>query len=175
MKIGVISDTHQRAGEAGLPPGVAQAFTNVELIIHAGDLVTSATIRALEAIAPVVAVLGNMDRGDVRWTLPWRTELEAEGHRIGLIHGHGVPRHVWLGGGRVDFELYNDYLLSQFNDVACIVYGHTHWPRVDKRQDVLLFNPGAACGQSPVGYASVGILTATQDGIEGEIIRLGRG
>jgi predicted phosphodiesterase len=113
-----------------------------------------------------------MDRGGVRRVLPSRTELEAAGHRIGVIHGHGVPGDVWLGGGRVDFELYNDYLLSQFDDVACIVYGHTHWPRVDRRRGVLLFNPGAACGQSPLGYGSVGVLTVTEDGIEGEIIRL---
>jgi len=172
MKIGVISDTHRRAGEPALAPGVPRAFADVELIIHAGDLVTREVIEALGVIAPVMAVSGNMDCGNVKRLLPVRRELEAEGHRIGVIHGHGVPQRVWLGFGRVDFDLYNDYLLSQFHDVACIVYGHTHWPRADQERGVLLFNPGAACGQSPVGYASVGILTATEDGIEGEIVIL---
>lgn len=175
MRIGVISDTHYHAGQSDLPDGVARAFADVGLIIHAGDLVTAGIIAALEVIAPVVAVRGNMDRRDVRWALPLRRELEAGGHRIGVIHGHGVPGQVWLGGGQVDFDFYHEYLLRQFDDVDCIVYGHTHWPRVDYKRGVLILNPGAAGGQSPAGYASVGILTVTEDGIEGEIVKLQKG
>ena len=59
-RIGVISDTH------GLVrPQALRALRGVDLIVHAGDVGTPEVLDALRAIAPVVAVRGNNDRG--RW------------------------------------------------------------------------------------------------------------
>ena len=56
MNIGVISDTH------GLVrPGVYDVFEGVDLILHAGDIGSRDVIIELEAIAPVKAVVGNVD------------------------------------------------------------------------------------------------------------------
>src|SRR5579863_2091010 len=70
-KIGIISDTHGL-----LRPEAVAALRGVELIIHAGDVGGSAGVdgkaeilRALEAVAPVVAVRGNVD------TEAWGREL----------------------------------------------------------------------------------------------------
>ncbi|MBT8406463.1 MAG: metallophosphatase family protein, partial [Deltaproteobacteria bacterium] len=56
--VGVISDTHGH-----LRPEVAEAFADVDLIIHAGDIGSHEVLDALRAIAPVHAVRGNMDGG----------------------------------------------------------------------------------------------------------------
>ena len=57
MKIGVISDTHGL-----LRPEVAPALVGVERILHLGDVGRPSVLKALEEIAPVTAIRGNMDR-----------------------------------------------------------------------------------------------------------------
>jgi len=56
MLIGLISDTHIPDRARELPEKVIEAFENVELIIHAGDLTSPKVIEELENIAPVMAV-----------------------------------------------------------------------------------------------------------------------
>ena len=56
MEIGIISDTH------GLVrPEVYEAFEVVDLILHSGDIGNIDVILVLEPIAPVKAVVGNVD------------------------------------------------------------------------------------------------------------------
>lgn len=172
MKIGALSDTHWRGEGSGVPRRLKEIFAHVDLILHAGDLVTLSVLAELEAIAPVVAVAGNMDADPVKRALRSRRVIRAGSHRIGLIHGHGVPGRVWLGGGRVDFDVLNAYLLQQFEDVACIVYGHTHLARAERWQGVLLFNPGTAIASWPARRSTVGLLTVDEEGVNGEIMEL---
>ena len=77
MKIGVISDTHNF-----LDPKIAELFSGVGHILHAGDIGNTSIISELEEIAPVTAVYGNTDMG-----LPFE---ETEGIELGtrkfLIH-----------------------------------------------------------------------------------------
>lgn len=58
MRIGVVADTH-----GYLQPAALQALAGVEQIWHAGDIGALDVITALEAIAPVTAVQGNVDAG----------------------------------------------------------------------------------------------------------------
>jgi putative phosphoesterase len=171
MKIGLISDTHLSSGK--LPQAIANAFQGVDLILHAGDLVTMDLLRPLEAIAPVTAVQGNMDMSGVRLNLPLKTVVEAEGHRIGLIHGHHVPHPNRVLPPPIDYEAMHNYLLSEFQDqnVDCIVYGHTHRAHVETYRGVLVINPGSAT-RGKGGHGSVGLLTVSRDQIQGEIIQL---
>lgn len=63
--IGVISDTH------GLVrPEAIKALMGVELIVHAGDVGNPEVLTALQAVAPVVAVRGNIDRENGRKSCP---------------------------------------------------------------------------------------------------------
>ena len=55
--IGVISDTHGM-----VRPEVLKAFQGVEFIIHAGDVGGPEVLEVLRALAPLVAVRGNVDR-----------------------------------------------------------------------------------------------------------------
>lgn len=171
MKVGLISDTHMSSGK--MPQPIMDAFQGVDLILHAGDVVTLPILRHLEAIAPVTAVQGNMDMPGVRLNLPVKTVIEAEGHQIGLIHGHGVPHPNQVLASPLDLPAMHDYLLSEFQDekVDCVVYGHTHQAHLESYQGVLIINPGSAT-RGRGGQATVGTLTVDRNGIQGEIIQL---
>ena len=173
MKIGLISDTH--LSSSGLPRAIADAFQDVALILHAGDLTTLDVLGRLEAIAPVTAVQGNMDLPGVRLKLPSKTTVEVEGRRVGLIHGHHVPNpdRVLSTLSPANIQAIHDYLLSEFRDEAidCIVYGHTHYALIETYRNVLMVNPGSAT-HGKGGRSTVGLLTISQEGMRGELVQL---
>lgn len=124
-QIGLISDTHGL-----LRPGIHDALAGVELILHAGDVGGDEILDELALIAPVEAVFGNTDPpGHPR--LVERIDRTFAGVRIHVSHGHelGVPRP--------------DKLLKAY-DADVVIYGHTHVPLVNRADNRLVFNPGAA-------------------------------
>ena len=171
MKVGLISDTHLSSGK--MPQAVVDAFQGVDLILHAGDVVTLPVLRHLESIAPVAAVQGNMDMPGVRLKLPLKRVIQAEGHRIGLIHGHHLSNPNQVLAPPLDFPSIHDYLLTEFQDekIDCIVYGHTHQAHLETYRGVLIINPGSAT-RGRGSQVTVGILTVSQNEMQGEIIQL---
>ncbi|MBV9517895.1 MAG: metallophosphoesterase family protein, partial [Hyphomicrobiales bacterium] len=79
--IGVISDTHGL-----LRPSAMAALCSSDLIIHAGDVGKPGVLEELRAVAPVIAVRGNIDKGPLARKLPERDVLELEGCRILILH-----------------------------------------------------------------------------------------
>ena len=63
-KIGLLSDTH-----GYLDPRVKEHFAEVDEIWHAGDIGSMEVLQTLREFKPTRAVYGNMDSGDVRYTL----------------------------------------------------------------------------------------------------------
>jgi len=160
MKIGCVSDTHINGGMGKLPPALIEGLRGVDLILHAGDIVTLDVIEELRLIAPTEAVAGNMDGWDVAAVLPEKRVIQAGNHRIGLIHG----------GGRVpDIK---ERVLAKFRDdgVDCIVFGHSHQAVVERIGDVLLVNPGSPTDRTYARYNSYALIYADDD-ITAEIIR----
>src|SRR5713101_6505931 len=84
-KVGVISDTHIPHFKK-LPEAIWEHFAGVELIIHAGDLSVLSVLNELEAIAPVVAVQGNVEEEEVIAKLPIKCEVMVGHCRIGIVH-----------------------------------------------------------------------------------------
>src|SRR3954470_7171068 len=123
-RVGLISDTHDM-----LRPEVFTAFDGVDLILHAGDVGPDAILDELGAIAPVRAVRGNTDAPD-NPRLPESIELEINGVRVHVSHGHEVGASA-------------DRLLATY-DAGIIVYGHTHRELVTRAVGRLAVNPGAA-------------------------------
>lgn len=159
MQIGLISDTHIPRRGRYLPPRVFEIFADVDLIIHAGDLMELTVLHELSVIAPVYAVAGNTDGWDVRSKLPRRRTLEFDGYRIGVIHGDGY-------GGDTPTRA-----LQAFSEVDCVVFGHSHIPLNEVRQGVLLVNPGSPT--DPRGlHPTVGLLHIEPSGLRAEIIEL---
>lgn len=124
MLVGVLSDTHSL-----IRPEALQALAGVDVILHAGDVGGPSVIDALERIAPVHAVLGNVDLPD--GSLPKHVHLELDGVTIHVSHGDELGTPTPAG------------LLARY-DADVIVYGHTHKPLVERHGRRLVVNPGAA-------------------------------
>ena len=148
MRVGILSDTH-----GVLPPGIDEAFADVDRIIHAGDIGGERVLTALEAIAPVVAVRGNTDTGELEWRLPDRAVVRLAGRRIVVTH---VPDDAGDPGAA---------------DV--VVAGHTHRALAERRGSVLFVNPGSAgvAGRDGRG-PTVAVLDLAADPPEARIIEL---
>lgn len=164
MKIGVISDTHLAGG--GLHPKkmasriinqvsesledlarlVRPHFTGVDLILHAGDFVCYDVITALEEFAPVEGVAGNMDTSEISSRLPGKKVVSVGGLKIGLVHGWGAPAGL------------PEKLRREFEDVDCIVFGHTHHPFQEKVGGIFMFNPGSPTDRRWAASHSIGLL-----------------
>ncbi len=161
MLIGLISDTHIPDRARILPQKVLEAFSNVELILHAGDLTSPKVMDELEEIAPVMAVQGNMDRAN-GIDLPKAKVIEAEGLKIGVIHGEVYPR------ADSDQLL---YLAKELN-VNILVSGHSHQPKIEQKEGILLLNPG-----SPIvprlADRTVMLLEIKDKAVDVEIVKIG--
>jgi putative phosphoesterase len=120
--VGVISDTH------GLVrPEALRALRGSDRIVHAGDIGGPEVLRALRRIAPVTAVRGNNDRQPWADRLPETRVVRVEGARLFLLHDlHALDVDAAAAG----FEV--------------VIAGHSHQPRMERRDGVLYFNPGSA-------------------------------
>lgn len=157
MRIGVIADTHIPVVAGKLPDEVFAQFRGVDMILHAGDLVTIKVLDSLSKLSKTIAVQGNMDYLDVRNVLPVKTVVEAGKFKIGLIHGWGPP---W---GLVD------RIKKEFRGVDAIVFGHTHEAFNEVVDDVLFFNPGTPTDTRFSPALSIGLLEI-EDQINARII-----
>ena len=161
MLIGLISDTHIPDRAKILPTNVIEAFDDVELILHAGDLTSPKVLEELEKIAPVMAVQGNMDRAN-GIDLPKAKIIEAEGLKIGVIHGEVYPRAD-------SAQLL--YLAKELN-VDILVSGHSHQPKIEQKEGILLLNPG-----SPIvprlADRTVMLLEINNREVDVEIVKIG--
>ncbi len=148
--IGVVSDTH------GLVrPGLLEALSGVELIIHAGDVGGPEVLEALRAQAPVVAVRGNMDGG------PWATGLretevvDLDGSLIYVLHDVYA---IDLDPGAAGFR--------------AVISGHSHRPSMQRRDGVLFLNPGSAGPRRFRLPITVAILRVEGESLESRFIEL---
>jgi putative phosphoesterase len=154
MRIAVLSDTHLRIGRS-LPKFVWEQLSQLDLILHAGDLTNMELLDELKAIAPTHAVKGNCDDWDV--SLPDQDVIECESFKIGLIHGY-------TGKGKSTPErAYNSF---ENIPVDIIVFGHSHVPFMEWRNGILLFNPGSPTDKRREPQYSFGILEIRQGQIK---------
>lgn len=151
MKIGIVSDTHGL-----LRPEVLPALAGVERILHLGDVGDAEILDALEKIAPVTAIRGNIDRTGPCAKLPETDVVEVQGISLYLLHN-------------LD-ELDLDAAAAGF---AAVLYGHSHKPAMERRKGVLYFNPGS-CGPRRFHLPiAIGLLHIGTDGtLEAEIVEL---
>jgi putative phosphoesterase len=149
-RIGVISDTH------GLVrPEALRALAGAELIVHAGDVGAPAVLTALRELAPVVAVRGNNDRGVWADTLSLMEVVPAGGQLLYVLH-----------------DLHDLGLDPRAAGYAAVIAGHSHKPRIERREGVLYLNPGSAGPRRFRLPVSVARLEVSTRGAEAEIITL---
>ena len=151
--LGLIADTHGL-----MRPGVHQALTGVELILHAGDVGGAGILDELRLIAPVKAVFGNTDAADDP-ALSDQILIDVDGVRVHVSHGHEV-------GSPTPVKLAARY------DADVVIYGHTHRQLITRLEGRLFVNPGSAGPRRFSLSPSVGRLTIANGNAEVEIIDL---
>lgn len=143
-KIGLISDTHGL-----LDKRVFEHFESCDEIWHAGDIGSVEVLQALREFRPTRAVFGNIDGGEVRYSLSEFYRFRVEEVNVLMTHIGGYP-------GK-----YNPWLIPWFekslkarngegellrDSIDLFVCGHSHILKVqyDNRYKFLTLNPGAA-------------------------------
>jgi hypothetical protein len=122
IKIGLISDTHGL-----MRPEALRALGGSELIIHSGDVGSPEIIGALKAIAPVVAIRGNVDVEPWAAEMPETEVVETDAATLYVLHDvHALDLKPAAAG----FDV--------------VVSGHSHKPVRTERDGVLYINPGSA-------------------------------
>ncbi|ABW66134.1 metallophosphoesterase family protein [Desulfosudis oleivorans] len=148
-RVGVISDTHGLLRESA-----AAALHGCDMILHAGDIGHQGIVDTLASIAPVVAVRGNMDRGEWADRLPVFETVTVAGADIYMLH---------------------DLLALDLDPAgyfAVVIHGHTHAPSGTTRDGVLYFNPGSAGPRRSSLPVSVGLLTIDDASVKGTWVML---
>lgn len=163
FQIGVISDTHYPSSGLKFPiEKIKEHFSGVDLIIHAGDLVSLSVLDMLGKISKVEAVCGNMDFPEVVEIVPKTKVLNINGVNIGIIHGFGPP----FG--------FPKKLFSSFKEkIDVLVFGHTHEPFNNIVNGTLCFNPGSPTRSRFSNQPTIGYLSFTKiDDLKAKIIFL---
>jgi uncharacterized protein len=148
--IGVISDTHGL-----LRPEAIEALRGSAHIIHAGDVGSPEILEMLSAIAPVVAVRGNVDKGDWARQLPKTEVLELTGTSIYILH-----------------DLHRLDLKPKAAGFSVVVSGHSHVPNQEVRDGILYFNPGSAGPRRFKLPISIGRLIVENRSLRSEVVEL---
>ena len=145
LRVGVVSDTHGLVRPAAL-----EALIGSDVILHAGDIGKHEVLDALEAIAPVHAIRGNVDRDPWAHDLPDTLEVELGGRRFLLVHDRKS--------------------LEELPDADIVVSGHSHSPDVREEDGILWVNPGSIGPRRfrlPIVLAR---MTLTGDAVDVELV-----
>lgn len=150
-RIGLLSDTHGWWDER-----YAKHFAECDEIWHAGDIGSMLLVERLQEIAPLRAVYGNIDGGDVRRMFTEVYRFRCEEVEVVMTHIGGYPGHY-------STAIYKRLVA---NPPQLFISGHSHILKVmyDKQLGCLHINPGAAGIQ---GFQTVRTLVRfTVDGKE---------
>jgi uncharacterized protein len=126
-----------------------------ERIIHAGDVGAAEVLEKLEAIAPVTAVRGNVDKGTWARKLPETEVLEVGGISIYVLH-----------------DLAQLDLKPEAAGFAAVISGHSHMSKQEVREGVLYFNPGSAGPKRFKLPVMLGRLIVEGGHVRGEIVEI---
>lgn len=129
----ILSDTHIPKRARELPAPVWDAVEEADLVVHAGDWVSSGFLEELGRRSNLlVACYGNNDGPELRRQLPLVARTTVEEVRLAVIHETGAA------AGR---EARTD---ARFPEVDLLIFGHSHIPWDSTTPKGLrLLNPGS--------------------------------
>jgi putative phosphoesterase len=149
MRIGIVSDTHNHLRNVAR---IVEIFTEarVENVVHTGDITQPKTLRALGRLAvPLLGVYGNND-------------LEREGLALacadtGARFSDGPLELVWAERRIIVVHDPLDLPAERRRGSDVLLHGHDHLPVCERRDGLLVVNPGECAGHLS-GHNAVGIL-----------------
>ncbi|MEM4790806.1 MAG: metallophosphoesterase [Thermofilum sp.] len=167
-RVAVVSDSHDRVDNLRRFAEEARREA-VEVVIHAGDIVSPFALRELRGFK-IYAVFGNNDgeklllsrvAGELGAALTEQPLFTSIGGRdVAIVHGASSPE---LTAKLVE-------ALARSNLFSIVVYGHTHKLDVRRVGETLVVNPGTLSGYlaDKATYALVDL-----DTLEVEIVEVG--
>ena len=166
MRIELITDTHlpnhiRSLDELGPQP--RDFLSNVDLILHGGDLTSPTVLDWCEEFAPVLCSTGNNDPIPDPRMAEVQT-LELEGWSIGMAHS--------LEG---QFRPIKDLQKIFPSPVDIMIAGHTHQERLELREGIILVNSGSITfpQHKELRLGTVGLLDLAPGTLKAEIFPLG--
>ena len=176
LRIGLISDTHIPEARKTLWPQIYDAFADVDMIFHAGDIHELYVLDELEKMAPVYAARGNGEDGsggrpvqpeDPRVKYAWT--LLLEGLWVGLTHYVPVPERP------PNFTLerwIERFFPERTPDV--IVFGDTHRECIEEVNGILCVNPGSPTypHNYDTQFGTIGFLELADNGAAASVWQL---
>ena len=130
VKFGIVADTHitkeeNRIKVKNLLNELQKAFSDVDEIVHAGDVTEVFFLMELKKIAPVKCVKGDFDNIEL---LPDFIKFQAGKYNIGVIHK--LPENLES--------------FFKINELHILIYGQTHQPLIrGTAYNTLYINPGS--------------------------------
>ena len=136
LRVFVLADTHDH-----LPENLEALADDVDEIWHLGDVCMPSLLVRLESVGPpVTLVRGNCDT-EPDW--PLVVDLKRNGVRFRLVH---IPPS------------------RAPENIDVLLHGHTHVPRDERQDGVLLLNPGCVTRPDKGAPPSIATLEITGAG-----------
>lgn len=128
MKVLIVSDTHGRDDNLLL---AIQKVSPIDLLVHLGDFNGGEESIKKAALCPTEFVSGNNDFFN---GYPKEKIIDIGRYRVMLTHGHRQG---------VNSSTHTIREAASRNDVDIVMFGHTHVPMIDLKEDIWLVNPGS--------------------------------
>jgi uncharacterized protein len=155
MKIAVVSDTHGNFAQA---IEALEKVGGIDIIVHLGDLVEDAILIELALERHIVKLAGNCDRID---SAPREVIFEVGETLVFATHGDGFGAKAGLG------PLLKHALRLK---ATLVLFGHTHYPSIETRENILFVNPGSLNIAS--GRKSIALVNLENGSFSAEIVEL---
>jgi len=149
MKIGVLSDSHQHLDNLREAARWLVEEKKVDLLVHLGDDFDDTKVLE-EFGVEVIKVPGVFEPYYQDPQVKNRIIEEFEGKKILIshteeLHQNDPPAEVK--------ELINPQEVMAKKEVHIALVGHTHIPKIEEREGVLILNPGHLKSEDKKGYA----------------------
>lgn len=128
MRILIISDTH---GSHRNLDEVLEREKDIDMLLHLGDVENDDDYIEAVMDCPVHIVAGNNDYFSY---LPREKEIQIGKCKVFMTHGHNY--YVSMNTERLRQA-------ARQRGADIVMYGHTHRPKVDASEDVIVVNPGS--------------------------------
>ena len=128
MRILIISDTH---GSHRNLDEVLEREKDIDMLLHLGDVENDDDYIEAVMDCPVHIVAGN---NDYFLYLPREKEIQIGKYKVFMTHGHNY--YVSMNTERLRQA-------ARQRGADIVMYGHTHRPKVDASEDVIVVNPGS--------------------------------
>jgi putative phosphoesterase len=141
IRLGVIGDTQGRYKVDRLLAAVAQRFTAVDEVWHAGDWQDPAVLEGLRALGKPLTVVNGNAPDDPNY--PERVSRQIEELNVGMIHRPPRPADEWVAA------------------LDICIHGHTHRWRDEVIGRTRFINVATATAAGMTKDRTAGILTIT--------------